>query len=166
MVGALAVDAELLHLIEEGLVVHFQEASGLLMVPGIERKTAWTIMAEIGVDLSVFPDARHLASWAGLCPGNCESAGKRMSGRTRKANRYRGSVITPSSDLSDLDRSLTIHLRRKQKKRPTQNQLPKRNEAARANAASEELSANIPPLRTLTRRFRSPLRQLNFRRII
>ncbi len=45
-------------------------------------------MAEVGVDLSPFPDAKHLASWAGLCPGNRESAGKRMSGRTRKANRY------------------------------------------------------------------------------
>ena len=45
-------------------------------------------MAEIGVDMSVFSDARHLASWAGLCPGNRESGGKRMSGRTRKANRY------------------------------------------------------------------------------
>jgi transposase len=60
----------------------------LLTIPGIERKTAWTIVAEIGLDMSVFPDARHLASWAGLCPGNRESAGKRMSGRTRKANRY------------------------------------------------------------------------------
>jgi transposase len=60
----------------------------LLTIPGIERKTAWTIVAEIGPDMSVFPDSRHLASWAGLCPGNRESAGKRMSGRTRKANRY------------------------------------------------------------------------------
>jgi transposase len=60
----------------------------LLTIPGIERKTAWTIVAEIGLDMSVFPDARHLASWAGLCPGNRESGGKRMSGRTRKANRY------------------------------------------------------------------------------
>lgn len=60
----------------------------LVTIPGVERKTAWTIVAEIGVDMSVFPDARHLASWAGLCPGNRESAGKRMSGRTRKANRY------------------------------------------------------------------------------
>ena len=60
----------------------------LATIPGIDRRTAWTIVAEIGVDLSTFPDAKHLASWAGLCPGNRESAGKRMSGRTRKANRY------------------------------------------------------------------------------
>jgi transposase len=60
----------------------------LITIPGVERKTAWTMVAEIGVDMSVFGDARHLASWAGLCPGNRESGGKRMSGRTRKANRY------------------------------------------------------------------------------
>ena len=60
----------------------------LLTIPGIDHKTAWTIVAEIGVDLSAFADAQHLASWAGLCPGNRESGGKRMSGRTRKANRY------------------------------------------------------------------------------
>jgi transposase len=67
----------------------FEEAIGrLLTIPGIDRKTAWTIVAEIGVELSAFADAKHLASWAGLCPGNRESGGKRMSGRTRKANRY------------------------------------------------------------------------------
>jgi len=60
----------------------------LLTIPGIDHKTAWTVVAEIGVDLSAFVDAKHLASWAGLCPGNRESGGKRMSGRTRKANRY------------------------------------------------------------------------------
>ena len=73
----------------ERRVAEFEEPMGrLLTVPGIDRKTAWTIVAEIGVDLSAFQDARHLASWAGLCPGNNESGGKRMSGRTRKANRY------------------------------------------------------------------------------
>jgi Transposase IS116/IS110/IS902 family len=46
------------------------------------------VVAELGVDMSVFGDAAHLASWAGVCPGNRESGGKRMSGRTRKANRY------------------------------------------------------------------------------
>ena len=55
---------------------------------GVDHKTAWMIVAEIGVDMTVFEDAKHLASWAGLCPGNRESGGKRMSGRTRKANRY------------------------------------------------------------------------------
>ena len=60
----------------------------LITIPGIDRRTAWTIVAEIGVDLKAFADAKHLASWAGLCPGNRESAGKRRSGRVRKANRY------------------------------------------------------------------------------
>jgi transposase len=60
----------------------------LLTIPGIDRKTAWMLVAELGADLSAFEDAKHLASWAGLCPGNRESGGRRMSGRTRKANCY------------------------------------------------------------------------------
>jgi transposase len=60
----------------------------LITIPGVERKAAWTVVAEVGADMSVFADSRHLASWAGLCPGNRESGGKRISGRTRKANRY------------------------------------------------------------------------------
>jgi transposase len=73
----------------ERRVVPFEEAiRRLITIPGIERRTAWTIVAEVGVDMSVFDDSRHLASWAGLCPGNRESGGRRMSGRTRKANRY------------------------------------------------------------------------------
>jgi hypothetical protein len=57
-------------------------------VPGFDRITAWTVLAEIGTDMSVFEDARHLASWAAVCPGNRESGGKRMSGKTRKGNPY------------------------------------------------------------------------------
>jgi transposase len=74
--------------IERRVAPFEEQIQRLLTIPGIERKTTWTIVAEIGVDMSVFPSARHLASWAGLCPGNRESGGKRMSGRTRKANRY------------------------------------------------------------------------------
>lgn len=55
-------------------------------IPGIARRAAEVIVAEIGIDMSRFPSAAHLASWAGLVPGNHESAGKQRSGRTRKGN--------------------------------------------------------------------------------
>jgi len=56
-------------------------------IPGFGRRTAEIVIAEIGIDLSRFPSFKHLASWVGLCPGNNESAGKRMSGKTRKGGR-------------------------------------------------------------------------------
>lgn len=55
-------------------------------IPGIGERTAELILAEIGTDMSRFPSAQHLASWAGMCPGNNESAGKRRSGKTRKGD--------------------------------------------------------------------------------
>ena len=55
-------------------------------LPGINQRIAEIIVAEIGADLEPFEDADHLASWAGMCPGNNESAGKRKSGRTRKGS--------------------------------------------------------------------------------
>jgi len=57
-------------------------------IPGVDRKTAELILAEVGSDMSRFPSADHLASWAGLAPGNNESAGKKRSGRTRKGDRW------------------------------------------------------------------------------
>jgi transposase len=60
----------------------------LCQIPGVKLLTAWAVVAEIGTDMTRFADAAHLASWAGLCPGNSESAGKRHSGRTRKGNSY------------------------------------------------------------------------------
>jgi len=58
----------------------------LTTIPGVGRRTAEVLVAEVGTDMRQFPTAAHLASWAGLCPGHNESAGKRKSGRTRKGN--------------------------------------------------------------------------------
>ena len=55
-------------------------------VPGIAQTSAQTVIAVIGTDMSRFPTEKHISSWAGLCPGNNESAGKRRSGKTRKGN--------------------------------------------------------------------------------
>jgi transposase len=57
-------------------------------IPGIEAVAAANLIAEIGVNMDQFPSAQHLASWAGMCPGNDESAGKRLSGTPRKGNAW------------------------------------------------------------------------------
>jgi len=65
----------------------YQEAVDLCTtIPGIEATAAANLVAEIGVNMDQFPSAAHLASWAGLCPGNNESAGKRLSGKARNGN--------------------------------------------------------------------------------
>lgn len=69
----------------------------LCTIPGVNLVTAWILIAELGLNMSVFADAAHAASWAGLCPGNNESAGKRFSGRTRKGNRYLRRILTQSA---------------------------------------------------------------------
>lgn len=67
----------------------FAEAAELLdTIPGVDRRMAEVLVAELGVDMSRFPTERHLASWAGVCPGNNESAGKRRSGRPRPGPKW------------------------------------------------------------------------------
>ena len=63
-----------------------EEVARLCTIPGVERVTAWGMLAEIGFKMEQFPSGAHLASWAGLCPGSFESAGKRLSGKTRKGS--------------------------------------------------------------------------------
>lgn len=66
----------------------------LRTVPGIQQRAAETILAEIGTDMRQFSTAGHLASWAGVCPGNNESAGKKRSGSTRKGDRWLRRALT------------------------------------------------------------------------
>jgi len=70
-------------------IAPFEQAVELLCtIPGVQRRTAEVIIAEIGVDMAVFPTDKQLASWAGMCPGNDQSAGKRRSGKTRNGSKW------------------------------------------------------------------------------
>lgn len=76
----------------------FEEAVVLLdTIPGVSHMTAEVIVAEIGTDMSRFPTAGHLASWAGVAPGNNESAGKRLSGKTRRGNKALGAALNQAA---------------------------------------------------------------------
>ena len=73
--------------LEDGLA-EFRDRIHLLMtIPGIDHASAHAILVELGPDIGVFASRRHCAAWAGLCPGNNQSAGKRRHGRTRQGNR-------------------------------------------------------------------------------
>lgn len=89
----LRLDAELVR-----RMAPYEEAlARLRTIPGVDVMTAWTLLAELGPDMRVFADAGHAASWAGLVPGNNESAGKRKSRRTRQGNRWLRRALTQSA---------------------------------------------------------------------
>jgi transposase len=78
-----------------------QEAVTLLdTIPGVSQRTAEILLAEIGTDMTRFPSAKHLASWAGMCPGHYESGGKRLNGKTRKGSRWLRQVLVEAAHVA------------------------------------------------------------------
>ena len=83
--------------IEQMLAPHKKIVELLCTIPGVALQTAQVLIAECGLDMSRFPTAAHLASWAGICPGHNESAGRRRSGRTRPGPKWLTEALTESA---------------------------------------------------------------------
>lgn len=89
--------ADLSDRIDEVIAPFAEKVALLDTIPGVDKRTAELLIAEIGADMSVFPTHRHLASWAGICPGQNESAGKKRSGKTRKGSKWLRSGLTEAA---------------------------------------------------------------------
>jgi transposase len=85
--------ADLDERIDDAMKPYQSHMDNLTTITGVDKKGAETIIAEIGVDMEQFPTADHLASWAGICPGNNESAGKRYSGQINKGNNWLMNIL-------------------------------------------------------------------------
>jgi transposase len=82
----------------DGVIAPFAEKVVLLdTIPGVDKRTAELLIAEIGADMSVFPTHRHLASWAGMCPGQNQSGGRQKPGKTRKGSKWLRAGLTESA---------------------------------------------------------------------
>jgi transposase len=80
-------------------------------IPGVGRRTAEAILAEVGTDVRRFPTAGHLASWAGLCPGQDESAGKRRSGKTRKGSPWLRTLLVEAATAAARTKDTALQAR-------------------------------------------------------
>jgi transposase len=89
--------ARLSRRIENALAPFAQAVERLQTIPGISQRVAETVVAEVGPGAETFPTSNHLASWAGMYPGNDESAGKRRSGRTTKGNRWLKRILVQAA---------------------------------------------------------------------
>lgn len=94
--------------IQERLQADLEAIALLDTIPGVSQRVAEIIVAEVGSDLRRFPSANHLASWAGVCPGNNQSAGRRLSGKTRKGSRWLRQALTEAAQVAG--RSKTTYL--------------------------------------------------------
>jgi len=83
--------------IEQHTAPYAEVVELLCTIPGLGKRTAQVLIAECGLDMSVFPTVGHLASWAGICPGTNQSGGKRRSGRTSHGNRWLRAALTEAA---------------------------------------------------------------------
>jgi transposase len=95
--------------IDERLSPFATSLAGLSTIPGVKQRTASIIIAETGGDMTAFPDAAHLCSWAALCPGQNESAGKRRSGKTRKGNQYLRDALIQAANAAAHTKQTALH---------------------------------------------------------
>jgi transposase len=86
--------------IDEVIAPFASQVELLCTIPGVDQRTAQVLVAEIGVDMSVFPTPAHLASWAGMCPGQRDSAGKRGPGKARKGSKWLRAALVQSARAS------------------------------------------------------------------
>lgn len=92
--------AETYQRIEVGLRPVTDIVELVMTLPGVGRRVAEVLIAEVGLDMTVFPTAGHLASWAGICPGNNSSGGKRRPGRTRHGSRWLRIALTEAAQAA------------------------------------------------------------------
>jgi transposase len=103
--------------VEQRLVPFAPKAELLSTIPGVSERTSQVIIAELGPDMSRFSSDRHAASWAAICPGNDESAGKRRSGKTRKGNPYLRVALTEAATAAARTKNTYLRAQYEQIKR-------------------------------------------------
>jgi len=101
--------AELDREIEERMLPFGEEMDLLRSMPGVGKTSSEEIVAEIGVDMDRFPGAGHLASWAGMCPGNHQSAGKRLSGKTTNGNKHLRATLVQCAHAAARSKNTYYH---------------------------------------------------------
>jgi transposase len=83
--------------IDDAVAPHLAIFRRLMTIPGVDRVAAATVIAELGIDMDVFPTMAHAAAWAGVCPGNHESGGKRMGQKKRRGNVHLTTALVQSA---------------------------------------------------------------------
>ena len=103
--------------VERRLVPFAQKAERLCTIPGVAERSSQVILAELGPDMTRFASDRHAASWAAICPGNDESAGKRRSGKTRKGNPHLRTALVECANAAARTKNTYLRAQYEQIKR-------------------------------------------------